>query len=326
MSRKIVRPALVAFAALLGSLAPWSVQGETAYPSQTIKLIVANPAGGLPDTIARIIGRRLQERVGQSVVVENRPGASAGLGAAALTSAPADGYTFLLTDGAILSVNPLVDAKLPYDPKDIVPVALIARAPISLAAHAKVPVTSMQELIEYAKAHPGELSYGSSGVGSFHHLSMEAIKAAFGLNLIHVPFKGSGESVGAFLGGHIDLVFASYAALRHAAESKQVKLLATNGAQRSPQAPDVPSVAEFIPGYDLAVIQGLLARAGTPKPVIDRIAAEVTSIVQEPDIVRQFAVAGIEAVGSGPDEYRHALQRERERVSQVVRAAGIKLR
>ncbi len=325
MGPRILRPALLAFAALLGSYSPSSAHAEAAYPSRTIKLIVPNPPGGLPDAIARIVGRRLQERLGQAVVVENRPGASAGIGTAALTSAPADGYTFLLTDGAILSVNPLIETKLPYDPKDIVPVALIARAPIFLAANANVPVANMKEFIDYAKAHPGKLSYGSIGVGSFHHLSMEAIESALDLKLIHVPFKGSGDSVGAFLGGHIDLVFASYAALQPAVASHRAKLLATNGAQRAAQAPDVPSVAEFLPGYDLAVIQGLLARAGTPKAVIERIAAEVKAIVQEPDIVQQFAVAGIEPAGAGPDEYGRALQGERKRVAAVVEAAGIKM-
>jgi tripartite-type tricarboxylate transporter receptor subunit TctC len=325
MGLRLLRPALLAFAALLGSYSASGVHAETPYPSRTIKLIVPNPPGGLPDVIARLVGRRLQERLGRPVVVENRPGASAGIGAAALMSAPADGYTFLLTDGAIFSVNPLIQAKLPYDPKDIVPVALIARAPIFLAANANIPVANMKDFIAYAKAHSGKLSYGSIGVGSFHHLSMEAIESALGLKLIHVPFKGSGESVGAFLGGHIDLVFASYAALQPGVASHQAKLLATNGPQRAAQAPDVPSLAEFIPGYDLSVIQGLLARAGTPKAAVDKIAAEVKAIVQEADIVRQFAVAGIEPIGASSEAYDRALQAERKRVAAVVQSAGIKM-
>ncbi len=258
------------------------------------------------------------------MVVENRPGANAGLGTAALTSSPADGYTFLVTDGAILSISPLLYAKLPYDPKGLLPVALIGRAPIFLAVHPGVPIASMKDLIVYAKANPGKLNYGSIGVGSFHHLSMEAIKAALGLSVAHIPYKGSGESVGALIGGHVDILFSSYAALRGPAETNKVKLIATNGARRSPQAPDVPSVAEFIPDFDLAVIQGIFAPIGTPPAIMQKIASEVAAVVAEPDVVRQFAVAGIEPVGAGPDEFQAALKSEAERVARVVQAAGLK--
>jgi tripartite-type tricarboxylate transporter receptor subunit TctC len=306
------------------SLASWAARAQAPYPTQTIKFIVANPAGGLPDIIARIVGRRLQERLGQPVVIENRPGANAGIGAAALTNAAADGYTFLVTDGAILSINPLLYDKLAYNPNEVFPVAALARAPIFLAAHAKVPVNTMTEFIDYAKAHPGQINYGSSGVGSFHHLSMEAIKAALNLRVTHVPFKGSSESVAALLGGHVELAFSSYTSLSGPVESKQVKLLATNGSQRSPQAPDVPPVADFIPGFDFAVIQGVFARTGTPPAIVRKIAAEMTGIVQEPEVIRQFAVAGIEAAGDGPDDFDRMLKSEKERVAKVVNAAGIK--
>ena len=323
MRSQRLRRALVA--AFVSSLAPLSVHAEAPYPSQTIKFIVPNPAGGLPDTITRIIGRRLQDRLGQAVVVENRPGANAGLGTSALTGSPADGYTFLVTDGSILSINPLLYAKLPYDPKSLLPVALIGRAPLFLAAHPRVPAASMKGLIEYAKANPGKLNYGSIGIGSFHHLSMEAIKVALGLHMTHIPYKGSGESVGALLGGHVDLLFSSYAALRGPAETNKVKLIATNSARRSPQGPDVPSVAEFIPDFDLAVIQGIFAPIGTPRAIVQRIASEVAAVVAEPDVVRQFAVAGIEPVGGGPDEFQAALKSEAERVAKVVQAAGLKV-
>jgi tripartite-type tricarboxylate transporter receptor subunit TctC len=185
-------------------------------------------------------------------------------------------------------------------------------------------VKNLKELIDYAKANPGKLNYGSIGIGSFHHLSMEAFNAAFGLSMNHIPYKGSGETIGAILGGHIDVLFAAYSGLRPAAETKKVVLLGSNGPKRSPQAPDVPSIAELSPGFDLAVIQGLTARVGTPRAVVEKIASEVAAIVKEPEIVAQFATAGIEPVGAGPDEYRAALNAEAERLAKVVEAAGLK--
>ena len=211
-------------------LAPAWAPGQQ-YPSQPIRIIVPNPAGGLPDTLSRIVGRRLQERVGQPVVIENRPGANAGIGTAALTGSAPDGYTFLMSDGAVLSISPLIYLKLPYNPKDMMPAAFVARAPIWLAANQKVPATTMQEFVAYAKANSGKATYGTSGVGSFHHLSMEAIQSSLGVKLTHVPFKGSADSVTALLGGHIDFVFSSYASLSAGVETKRAKLIASNGAQ-----------------------------------------------------------------------------------------------
>src|SRR5262249_14355973 len=160
---------------------------QAAYPSQTIKIIVPNPPGGLPDTISRVVGKRLQERLGQSVVVENPPGANGGIGTAAPARPPTDGHALGANHGAHPPYNPLLYAKLPYNPQDILPVALIARAPLFLATHPSVPAANMKELIDYAKANPGKLNYGLIGVGSFHHLSMEALNSALGLSMNHIP-------------------------------------------------------------------------------------------------------------------------------------------
>ena len=194
---------------------------QAPYPSQIIKIIVPNPPGGLPDTISRIVGKQLHERMGQPVVIENRAGASGAIGASALLGAPADGYTFLIADGAFITINPLMIAKLTYNPGDVLPVAVIAKAPLFLAVNPNVPAKDMKELIAYVKANPGKLNYGSIGTGSFHHLSMEALKAALGLDMNHIPYKGSGEMSGALLGGHIDLMFAAYAGLRAGVETEE---------------------------------------------------------------------------------------------------------
>jgi tripartite-type tricarboxylate transporter receptor subunit TctC len=321
MGSKLLSGMLLAVATFAAASMPVSAQAP--YPSQNIKIIVPNPPGGLPDTISRIIGKRLHERMGQPVVIENRAGASGAIGAAALLGAPADGYTFLIADGAFITINPLMIAKLTYNPGDVLPVAVIAKAPLFLAVNPNVPAKDMKELIAYVKANPGKLNYGSIGTGSFHHLSMEALKAALGLDMNHIPYKGSGEMSGALLGGHIDLMFAAYAGLRAGVETGKIRLLAVSAGKRSPIAPDVPSAAEFAPGFDLAVIQGIMGRVGTPPAVVQKIAAEISAIVKEPEVIQQFGVAGIEPAGAGPGEYQAALKNESERMAQVVKAAGI---
>jgi len=323
MAKRPLKEIIASFALIVGVLTTSAAQAQAPYPNQSIKFLVQAAAGGLPDTVARIVARRLQEQLGQSVVVENRPGANGGVAAATLTTAPADGYTFMVTDGSVISINPVLYNRLPYNPEDLMPVALLARAPLFLAAHPKVPVRTMAEFIVYAKANPGKLNYGSSGVGSTHHLTMEAVKAALKLQMTHVPFKGTGESVPALLGGHVDVAFSAYPSLSGAIETKRVTLLANNAAQRSAQAPDIPPVADYVPGFDFAPIIGLLARSGTPEAIIRQVAAEAVALVKEPDIIRQFAVAGIEPVGAGPEDYGRALKDEVARVADVVKVAGI---
>ena len=310
-------------AVLAVSAAPPAL-AQAAYPSQTVKMMVPNPAGGLPDTVARIVGRRLQERLGQSVVIENRPGANGRIAVAALLAAPPDGYTLLVTDGAILTINPLLYANLSYNPKDILPIAMLARAPMFLAMNPKVPAASFAELIAYARAHPGQLNYGSGGIASTHHLSMEAFAAALKLDMRHVPFKGTGEAVPALLGGHIELLFSAYPSLAGAAESGQVKLLASNGLQRSRQAPDLPAISEVIPGFDLAPTIGVFGRADMAPEAVEKLVAEALATLKEPEVVQQLAVVGVEAAGAAPDGYAAALEAEGKRMAAAVDAAGLK--
>ena len=190
------RAALAALATLAAcTLAPWAAQGQPSSTAPTIKFIITHPAGGLPDTVARIVGRRMQERLNQTIVVENRSGANGGIAVNAMTSAPADGTTFVVTDGAILSINPQLYPKLPYNPNDVAPIAALATAPLFLAVHPSVPVATMPEFITHVKANPGKYNIGSSGVGSIHHISLEALKSGLGLQISHIPYKGTGEAV-----------------------------------------------------------------------------------------------------------------------------------
>jgi tripartite-type tricarboxylate transporter receptor subunit TctC len=310
---------------LVSGMLPVRQAAQAQSPGRSIKFIIPYSAGGLPDTVARIVGRRLQERLGQTVVVENRPGASGGIAVNALVGSPADGHTFVVSDGAILSINPQVYSKLSYDPRDVAPVARLAQAPLILAVHSHVPADTIKEFIQYVRAHPGEINYGSSGVASIHHISMEGFNLALKLNMTHVPFKGTGESVPALLGGHVEALFSAYPSLSGAAGTNRVKLLASNGYTRSAQTPDLPTIAELIPGYGFAPIVGIYGRAGTSAETMQKIAAETNAIVNEPDVISQFAVVGVEPSGSGPQEFDRALKDEFEQVGKVVKAAGIKL-
>ncbi len=299
-------------------------RAEAPYPHQPIRFFVPYAAGGLPDTVARIVAQRLTERLGQPVIVENRPGANGNIAAAALASAPADGYTFLVTDGSVLSVNPLLFKTLTYDAKkDFAPVALLGRAPLFLAAHPSLPAKSLNEFIDYVKAHPGKINYGSSGVGSTHHLSMEAMKSALKLEMTHVPYRGTGQSVPALLGDQVQVLFSAYPSLAGAVEAKKVNLLATNGLQRSSQAPNVPPIADVLPGFDFSVMVGILARSGTPAEIIEKVASEAVAAVKTPDVAKQYEPLGIEQVTAGPAEFGRDLSAEIDRVSKVVHEAGI---
>ncbi len=314
--------ALVLLAGVATSAAP--VMAQAPYPTKPIRFIVPYAAGGLPDTVARLVAQRLSERLGQSVIVDNRPGGNGGLAAGVLTSGPADGYSFLVTDGSMLSINPLLYAKLSYDPKSFMPVALIARAPLFLATNPKVPVSNLAEWTAYVKSKPGELNYGSSGIGSTHHLTMESLKASLGLDIKHIPFKGTGQSVPALVGGQVEMLFSAYPSLVGFVKDGRVKLIATNSAQRSAQAPDVPAVAEVVPGFDFAPIVGILAPAGTPAAIIARVAAETIAITKQPDAIAAMAAAGIDPVGGGPEDYARAIASENERMAAAVKAAGLK--
>jgi tripartite-type tricarboxylate transporter receptor subunit TctC len=311
---------------LAGALTlPMLAHAQSSYPNKPIKFVVPYAAGGLPDTVARIFAQRLGDKLGQSVVVDNRPGANGVVAANALATAPKDGYTFLVTDGSMFSINPAIYKSLSYDYKrDFVPVSLAARAPLYLAVHPKVQVNSLQEFIALAKAKPGTLNYGSSGIGSTHHLTMEALKATLGLQLTHVPFKGSGQSVPALIGGQVDVLFSALPSLSGFVKSGQVKLIATNSALRSTQEPNVPAIAEVIPGFDFAPIVGVLAATGTPNSAIERISFEMALIAKMPEVILTLNNAGIDPIGSSPSDYNKAILGENERLSKAIAASGIK--
>ena len=296
-----------------------------AFPSKPIRLIVPYAAGGLPDTVARVLSQRLPEGLGQTVIVENRPGGNGAVAAATLAASPADGHTMLVTDGSMITINPLLSKKLGYDPaRDFAPVSLIAQSPLFLAAHPSVAANTLDELVALAKARPGKLNYGSSGIGSSHHLSMEAMKAGLGFFMVHIPFRGSAASVPAMIGGQVDVVFSAYPSLAGFVKNGQAKLIATNSAKRSPLAPNVPAISERLPGYDFAVNVVMLAPSGAPADALQRLSDEIARIVTRPDVVDHLRTAGIDPIGGNPAALAAALSEESKRVAAAAKRADLK--
>ena len=295
------------------------------YPSQPVRLVVPYAPGGLPDTVARIVGQRLTETLGQAFVVDNKAGAGGAVAANTLANAPADGYTFIVTDGPMLAIPPFVTAKPAFNAqKDFVPVSLIGVAPLYLAVNANVKANTLDELVALAKSKPGALTYGSAGLGSIHHLTAEAMQQGLGIKLTHVPFKGSGQSVPAMIGGQVDMILGSPPALMGFVKSGKAKLIAINSAKRSPQTPDVPALAEKIPGFDFAFNVVVLARPGTPADAINKINAAIAKVVKMPEAVEQLAKAGVEPVGASVQQTSTALNTEMQRIAGAAQHAGLK--
>lgn len=312
--------------ALALALTPWIATAQTAYPAKQVKFIVPYAPGGLPDTVARAVAHRLTARLGHEVVVDNKPGGNGVVAYQALMqSTPSDGHSFIVSDGSMLSITPLVNKSAPYQVgKDILPVSLIARSPLYVVAHPKTGVNNFAEFVALVKSKPDEFTYGSSGIGSTHHLTMEALKAALDLKIRHIPYRGSGQSTPALVGGQVDFSVAALPSMLGFVKTNQVRLLASNAPNRSPQAPEVPAIAETVPGFDFSVVIGVMAAAATPQPAIDRIAREIAEVVKDPELVKTFETAVIEPVGAGPAEYGRVIASENERMARAAKVADLK--
>ena len=292
------------------------------YPEKPVRVLVGYAPGGLPDTVARVVSQKMGERWGQQVVIENRAGANSGLAAELVMNAPADGYTLLVTDNSTHAINPFLYRKLPYDPARLLPVALVARAPLYLAAHSSFPANTLAEAIALLKANPGKYTYGSSGIGSTHHLCMEFMKASLGLDMAHVPYKGTGQSVPAVIAGQVPLVWSAYPSLSGSAKDGRIKLLAVNSLGRSSSAPALPAMAETIPGFDFAPTIGYFAPAGTPRELILRLSADANEAARSADVTAKLAALDIQTVGSTPEEYAAALKADEGRYAKAVKISG----
>ena len=320
MTRTLLSAALFVLVTSLGST--WAQD----YPARRVKILVPYAAGGVPDVLARVVGQRLSEALSQQFVVENKPGAGGIPAVMTVVKAPADGYTLLIADVAQTAINPHLFEKLPYDTlKDLAPVSIVASSPIYVVVSPSVRIDSFAELIAYAKAHPNRLSYGSAGIGSIHHISMESIKAALGIDLAHVPYKGSGQSVPAFLAGEVPIVLTALPALGPHVQSGRAKLLAVTSVARSAQVPEVPSVSEFIPGYDFIAEVGLLAPAGTPAAAVSKISSEVAKAMKHPETASRLTALGLDPVGSTPEAFAALIRSNLERFAKAVKISGAKV-
>ena len=294
------------------------------WPSKPVRLIVPYAVGGLPDTMTRIIAPRLAEVLSQQVLVENRPGAGGIAGSEAVAKAAPDGYILLVADVGQLAINPHLYAKLPYDPlRDFTAVSLIGTSVLFLVAHASVPAGNFAELVALVRSRPGQLNYGSSGNGSIHHLAAEALKAALGLDIAHVPYKGTGQAVPALLGGQVSLLFSALPSIESHVKAGRLKLLAASTAARSPEAPEVPSIAELgVPGYDFMPEIGVVAPAATPAAIVQKLSAGIARAVRHPDTVQRFTQLGIVPAGSTPEAYAAMNRASYEKYAKAVKVSG----
>jgi tripartite-type tricarboxylate transporter receptor subunit TctC len=294
--------------------------------NRPVKIVVAYAAGGGADALARLMAQRLQEQTGQPFVVENKPGAGGIVGAEMVAKSPADGYTLLLTDTQVV-ITPSMFDKLPYDTlKDLKGISLMTSVPLFIAVKKTEKIDSLKDLIAQAKANPGKFSYGSPGIGSLHHIAMESLKHSLGVQITHVPYKGSGQSVVGFLAGDVQVLVASLPAILQHFKTGNVKLLAVSSLQRSPQAPDVPTIAEVaLPGFDFATEIGMLAPGGTPPDVVAKLNTEIVRALKNPDSVQRITdVMGAVPVGSTSEAYNKRLAEGLDAYAKAVKISGAK--
>jgi tripartite-type tricarboxylate transporter receptor subunit TctC len=314
------RPQL--YIALAAAMVPSTCLAAAAdYPSRPVRVIVPLAPGGGTDISARLITQRLTDALGQTFLVDNRPGGGTTLGVELAARAMPDGYTLLITSPEF-TVNPSLLAKAPYEPlRDFAPIAQLTRGQYFLSVRPTVPATSVKDLIALAKAQPRQLNYGSSGNGSANHLAGEMFKQMTGVDLVHVPYKGSGPSVAALIGGEIQMLFSSTTAVLAHVRAGRVRALAVTGSQRSPIAPDVPTVVESgLPGFVVTGWYGMLAPRATPVPIVTRLNTEVNR--QLPELRARFAELGSEIVGGSPEQFAEFLRDDQAKWAKVVKASG----
>ncbi len=296
------------------------------YPAKPIRLVVPAAPGGGADFLARIVGVKLGELVGQSVVVENRAGASGTIAADGTAKSPGDGYTVLMGQSTSIVIAPQLYPKLPYDTlRDLKPVTLVAEVPNVMVVHPSVPANTVKELIALAKAKPESLNFGSSGNGAPSHLAGEMFKSATGTRLVHVPYKGAGPAVNALIAGEIQVMFAPIVAVLPQVKAGRLRALGVTSAKRSAAAPDLPTLAEAgLTGYEISSWFGLFVPASTPAAVVDKLFKDTSRVLKSPDVIERFSKEGAEPVGSTPAEFNNYVRTEFVKYNKVIKDNGIK--
>ena len=322
MFKKALR--VLAGAALAGLLPVAAAQA--AYPERAITIVVPFPAGGTTDVVARVLADKLSGIFKQSVIVENRQGAGGNIGAAYVARAKADGYTLLVSSAGPLSINQQLYANPGYDPaRDFAPVSLLASVPIMLAANPQAPYTSVAELIAYAKQHPGSIAYGSQGSGTTSHLTMELLKLEAGIDLQHIPYRGSAPAATDLIGGQIQVMFDNSPTTYPQVRAGAMRALGVASAQRITSMKDIPAIAETVPGFESEAWFGLVAPAGTPDDVVRDLNAAVRQVLADPAVIKRFDEVGVRLVGDTPQAFGQFIQAEMAKWGKIIQATGLRL-
>jgi tripartite-type tricarboxylate transporter receptor subunit TctC len=324
---KLVRFALAVCVALVAGASGHAAAQESAeqYPSRAVSFIVPFAPGGVTGLFARLLGQKLEQRLGKPFVVEHRPGGGGVTAAVSVARAVPDGYTLILASSTVMAINVTVRKNLPYDPrKELTPIALLARVPFVLVVNPQLPVNSVADLVKLAKESPGQLSFGTPGPGTFHHLNAEMFKSLFGLQLVHVPYKGSAPALTDLVAGHIQMMFCDVPPAKALIEAGKIKALGVTTAQRVKAVPDIPPLAEVgIPNYDTASWHTITTTAGVPKGIVDKLAAEVRAIMSEAEVQQLLSSDGaIPLISPPPTELRSFVDSEIVRWGDVVKKAG----
>jgi tripartite-type tricarboxylate transporter receptor subunit TctC len=315
---------VLAAACMLGlSLAPAAAQN---WPQKPVRFVVPFPPGGGTDFVARLVAKNLQDKLDQTIVVENRGGANGAIGLQAVKQSIPDGYTFAFTSDTPMTVNPWLYKDLSYQPlRDFVPVASAVRLPGMLAAHPSFPASDIAGLIALAKQKPGSINYASAGVGNFSHLAMELFSGATGVKLQHVPYKGTAPAAQALLSGEVQVGFNNVQTLLGFVQQGKLKVLGVAEPKRMPQFPDWPAVAETVPGFEMAPWVGIVAPAGTPQAIIDKLSAATIAVLQDPAIAKQFTDQQLTVMALPKDKFGDLIKADTSKWEKVVKTAGIKL-
>jgi tripartite-type tricarboxylate transporter receptor subunit TctC len=316
---------LALLTAAIASVAATDAAAQT-YPTRPITVVVPFPPGGSTSMVARIVTDRMADAIGQQFVVDNRAGAGGALGTRQVARSAPDGYTIALGYTGTLAIGPSLFSNVGYDPrKDFTPIGQIGVAPATVVVHPSFPAHSIAELITYAKAHPGQVNFGSAGIGTVGHVGGEYFAIATGIKLTHIPYKGTGQAITDLLGGHIPLSFSPIPAVHESAKSGLLRMLAVTSAARSALAPEMPTIAESgVPGFEAVLRYGFVAPAGTPRPIIDRLNKALQATLASDEVRNRLAVEGAEPLPSTPEEYAADIDREEALWSKVVKASGAK--
>ena len=315
----------LAIAAIAAATMPSPSRAQD-YPNKPIRLIVATAAGGLMDVVARVLAEGLDKSLGQRLVIENRSGSGGNIGGEAVAKSDPDGYTLGLVQLGNVAINPHVYTDMTFDPLvDLVPVAPITSSAILVVANAKIPASNLTELIALAKKEPGKLSYGSSGNGTAPHLAGEMFKAAAGVNILHVPYRGAGPAVNDTVGGHVQLTFVGLGAVRSGVEAGMLKILAVAQSQRLKSVPQFPTSAEAgLPGYEFVTWFGVVAPKGTPSSVIATLVKHIHAMQDDPVVQQRLAAGGLEPLKETPEQFGARMRHDQDRFRDIVKAAKLK--